>query len=157
MQYDGSDSFLTAAFAVVKEYDPKTYARMARDDSWLVVSMSGDYGLGETLSSANSQLHGMAGTRINPANINRQSKQLQIDPTMFTAAVLVHEYRHAHQSLAVIENTDKAESQAFHAGSAFAEKLPGYDGKMIKAISDETLATMHNNPAYIMQDAYNNS
>jgi hypothetical protein len=157
MHYDPNDSFLTAAFNVVKEYDPRTYARMARDDSWYVVSMSGDYGYGETLSSANPELHGNAGTRINPATIKRKSKRLDIHPTMFAAAVLVHEYRHAHQPIAVVVNTDKAESQAFHAGSAFAEKLPSPDGLVIRAISDQTLATMDSNPHYIAQDAYNNS
>ena len=156
MQYDHSDSFLSAAFAVVKQYDPKTYARMARDSSWYVFGEypEGDDGYGQTASAeANPSLGGRSFTEVNyDAIVNNE---VQADPTLFAAAVLVHEYKHAHQSKRTVMNTGKSEGQAFHAGSEFARQLPGEDGKRIKLLSDATLESLHSNPGYAQQDMLN--
>jgi hypothetical protein len=156
MHYNTSDSFLTAAFAVVKEYDPATYRRMANDNAWNVGIKNHISGYGVTLSDRANPAIGFAITYLNYRAINEWSENYNVHVALFAASVLVHEYRHAHQARAVVQDTELSESQAFHASSAFASKLPGREGLVIKELSDRTLADVASDPAYAMQDAMNN-
>lgn len=155
MEYNRSDKLLTAAFNVVRKYDPALYARMSADE-WRVAT---DYetafanddqmfypwsyakamsAFGTTLSRSDRS-GGTPEVFINPRGIIGWSQYNDVPTALFAGDVLAHEYRHIHQPASGDGATN--ELSAFRAGSAFATKLPAPYGAKIKALSDETLAT----------------
>jgi len=145
MRYDTQDKYLADAFATVKRYDPATYQRMDADHKWFVTtdfsilpeqmySPEMETAFGTTWTDKNPGLK-MAVTFIYADYINDWADEKGVDRTYFAAAVLVHEYRHAHQD----DMGPAAEVPAFAAGSAFAAKLPpGHSEQAIKHLSDTT-------------------
>ena len=146
MRYLPDDKVLVRALATVKKYDSATYARMDSDKQWVVTSdmsalppvvqndLLGTTAFGTTYPVGNVGAD-IAVTFLNTEYIDEWADHYSVDRNYFAAAVLVHEYRHAHQTT---RDARKAEPPAFAAGSAFAAKLPNPSGAMIKALSDET-------------------
>lgn len=150
MRYPDDDKYTASALAVVKRYDPATYSRMDNDASWVLTSElsvlpeviqedilggSGASAFGTTypVGSVNPEL---AVTFLNRDYVNEWADDYSVDRTYFAAAVLVHEFRHAHQKAL---DGSVAEPPAFAAGSAFAALLPNPSGARIKNLSDETV------------------
>jgi hypothetical protein len=169
MKFDQSDSVLHAAFAIVKEYDVRTYNRMAKDE-WYVTTSVEDYvrngflpgepqemtirmfqsgvaAFGITMSAGSVApeigplLQTDSGvTLINVAGSNAAAVHYKMDATKFIADVLVHEYRHVHQSYPTGTKADMVahEVPAFDAGCTFALRLPPPDSALIFKLSSET-------------------
>lgn len=145
MHYDKNDSLLTAAFEVVKHYDPATYARMVESDwnvSEDVRKASPEYwgaivqdpnamtSFGVTISDNGPAVPVSPETFIVPWMVGAMTEENKIAPELFVADVLVHEFAHIHS----FENN---EMEASKAGAAFARLLPGEDGMLITQVADE--------------------
>lgn len=153
MQFDTGNAFISDALSVVRRYDPALYARMVADDwrvttdadtyiNWASITFTmGDYesmatAYGATLGEPHRQ------TWLNRPMIRDWAYEHGIPVSDFAASVLVHEYRHIHQSIEPYIGADAPdEIPAFEASSAFARKLPSYD-VVIAALSDEHLREM---------------
>lgn len=148
---------LDAAFAVIAEYDPGTYARMCVS-RWEVSTstqvLAGltplqDFALthaqrpfGATQSNL-SPSSGIPGwppeTWVNLPMITRWADANHVPVKWFLADVLVHEFRHVPQDGG--ESADN-ERPAFAASTAFADRLPAQYGAPIAALSRRTQAAV---------------
>lgn len=141
MEYDRSDSFLSAGFTVVKQYDPATYARM-ESAHWKVsrmeffVQLESNNAFGATASVGNTDK--TAQTQINADAITEWARRHGVHVAMFTADVLVHEFRHTRQP-ANVDDSAEIEIPAFGAGTAFANRLPRPDGPKLARLGARTL------------------
>jgi hypothetical protein len=128
---------LQPAFAVIRQYDPATYARMRASDwqvttnpddvpAWVAQGCDESFGVTETLGR-----HPL--TLINPDNVAEWSDERCQDARWFMADVLVHEFVHTTQTGL---NSPAQEIPAFRAGAAFARKLPPEYGREIVQESD---------------------
>lgn len=162
MEYDKSDKFLRAAFDTVKRYDPDTYGRMSRahwrvstdvptafPEAWRQqTSNPFDYMelmevFGTTLNHDTAKMQGIKiaqnETFVNKDAVTDWAQSNGVHSVAFGATVLVHEFQHIQNNSRGSRDT-RGEVGASLAGSAFAAKLPGYDGQAIKQLSDSHAA-----------------
>jgi hypothetical protein len=152
LNYDKTDDRIIDALDVIAKYDPALYRRMMRDDWTVTFRMDGlDDDLRAFLSSPGSDTYGAtmpqectetdgdpnAGrTTLADAAINREAQKLGVPVPIFTAAVVVHEYRHIGQQC--WQTPLQAEMPAFDASTEFAQKLPAPYGERMAQFSEES-------------------
>lgn len=157
MIFSHDDTELAAAFAVVRQYDPDTYARMQAANDWHVstdpfsdlfvfdftmtllqmgqVAFESD---GVTLPLNAGDVH-PAMTWINRTMVGLESDSEHVSAVMATAETLVHEFAHVYVK-------GHNEPEAFRAGIVFASLLPGRDGEIIQRDNRKTLALITAHP-----------
>jgi hypothetical protein len=162
MRYDSMDSALVSAFKIVGTYDPATLARMRADKRWIVTSDMSQFpdrdggNLGVTYSDVANETR-TAITGVNYDAVNEQAEAISVEPIDLLAAVLVHEYAHAHQTAQQVSKLSTSEVPAFKVGTAFARKLPEPDGPLIARLSEKTCEHMTQDSAYRAQEARNSA
>lgn len=141
MRYDTSDTFLSAAFAVIKQYDAATYARM-QSANWHVTVMdwvteyqtNGAFGATHSVGNTDSE----AASAINADDITDWAQQHDVHVSMFAADVIVHEFRHIHQPERA-DDSAALEIPAFGESIRFARLLPRPDRGKLMRKSESTL------------------
>lgn len=162
VHYDHHDKALRDAFAVIRRYDPGTYARMAASDwrvsthmrrafpgigadgyfeMWLA-SMSGT--TAQTMSRRCNGYQGVTGaiagaTWFTAEAAEEAASYMRVPAAYLAASILVHEFAHYDQPCgrpAIVQETP-----AYAAGAAFARLLPAPYGEQIARAQEDQLAS----------------
>ena len=114
------------ALAVIKRYDPETYAMIVADDSWHV-TVTDDVTPGTDATTRVSKYASERDTKISPAAIRGSATQIiDVPVTDYLASIIVHEYEHHVEGL-------PWEHNAYVASVNFDVKLPGSDDAILRS------------------------